>query len=325
MVKYVVKRVLEIIPVIIIVAIIIFTIMYFCPGDPAEIIAGAGATGEEKEYIRESMGLNRPFMIQLGEYLYKTFLRLDFGSSYITGLTVWSELQTRMPKTLLLATLCLVGQVIIGIPLGIAAAQHQGKAIDYLCMFIAMIGVSIPTFWLAQELILGFTLQLNWLPGYGTDSWKSWILPVISGMFSGVAMQARQSRSSMLECIRSDYVRTARAKGLPERTITFKYVLPNGMIPILQVIGQSFGGSLGGTVIIENVFAIAGIGTYISQGITNRDYPVVRGSVVFLSIWFCLIMLLVDLAFAFVDPRIKAQYENASVRKKVKKGGSANA
>ena len=177
-------------------------------------------------------------------------------------------------------------------------------------MLIALLGVSVPNFWLAMELIILFSLKLGLLPSHGIGGIEYWILPIFCNCFGGIAMQARQTRSGMLECIRSDYVVTARAKGLSEKKILYRYALPNAMIPLIQTIGDGFGTALGGTVIIENVFSIPGVGTYMTAAVNMRDYPIIRGSVVILAIAFSLVMLLVDCTFAFVDPRIKAQYEN---------------
>jgi peptide/nickel transport system permease protein len=202
----------------------------------------------------------------------------------------------------------------IGVPLGVNAAVHQGGMWDSVSMVVALAGVSMPAFWVALLLILLFSLHLGWLPSVGYISVKHYILPCIANSFSSLAMQARQTRSSMLEVIRSDYITTARAKGLPERTVVFGHALPNAIIPVLTIAGTNFGKMLGGTVVVETIFSIPGIGSYMISGVNGRDYPVVQGSVIFLAIMFSLIMLLVDLLYAAVDPRIKAQY----FRKKVK-------
>lgn len=325
MIKYILKRLLYMIPVILCVAILIFTIMFFCPGDPARSVLGSEATEVDIAQMREDMGLNDPFLVQLGRFLYELILKGDIGDSYISGLPVWDEIVIRLPRTLIFAISVLVIEFVVGTPLGVSAAIHQNGWGDRICMLVALLGVSIPGFWLAMELVILFALKLRWLPAYGMDSVACWILPVICNSFGGIAMQARQTRSGMLECIRSDYVTTARAKGLPERTILYKYALPNAMIPLIQTMGDGFASALAGTVILENVFSIQGMGTYLTQGITQRDYPVVRGCVVVLAIAFSIVMLLVDLAFAFVDPRIKARYERQSTRRDVGRRQKANA
>jgi peptide/nickel transport system permease protein len=202
----------------------------------------------------------------------------------------------------------MIVSVIIGIPLGIVAAVHQGRWQDNVSILISMLGISIPGFWLALMLILLFSVKLGWLPAYGIGGWEYYVMPVLSNCLGTVAMNARQTRSAMLDVIRSDYVTTARAKGVSERNVIYKHALPNAMIPIITLLGTGFGSSLGGTVIVESIFVMPGIGTYITSAISSLDYPAVRGSVVILAIAFSFIMLAVDLIYAFVDPRIKAQY-----------------
>ncbi len=320
MIKYILKRILLLIPVVIAVAIIIFTIMYFVPGDPADIILGSTATDAQRTELYEQLGLDQPYIVQLGQYLYDTFIKFDLGSSGINKTPVLDELLSRLPNTLIFALSSMVIQIIIGIPLGIYAATHHNKAGDYICMFIALAGVAIPSFWLALLLMLLFGVNLGWLPVKGVDSWTGWILPIFCGALSPMAQMARQTRSSMLEVIRADYVDTAKAKGMSRNTVIYKYAFPNGLIPVVQTLGNAFGTSLGGTLIIETVFSIPGVGLYLQQGITNRDRPIVQGSVVLLSILFSIVMLLVDIAFAFIDPRIKAQYtsKNSHRRKRAK-------
>lgn len=308
MAKYIMKRILWLIPVILGVAILIFTIMYFVPGDPAAIILGQSATQQQIEELRESMGLNDLYIVQLGRFLRDTFLRFDLGNSYVNNVSVTTGLLERFPKTAIIAIISCILQVVIGIPLGVTAAVYHNKWQDRVCVVGAMIGISIPSFWLASMMILLFSFHLGILPAFGTDSWTSYIMPCFCAALAGIATQTRFTRTYMLEQIRSDYVVTARAKGMPEGTIRYGHALPNTLIPLVTGIGGSLGAALGGTVIIENVFSIPGIGQYMVNAIGNRDYPIVRGSVVVLSIMFGIIMLLVDIAYSFIDPRIKAQY-----------------
>lgn len=316
MIRYVLKRILLVIPVVLLVAVVVFTVMYFSPGDPVELILGVGASEEAKTALREQLGLNEPFFIQLGNYMVNTFIHFDLGNSYVNGKAIGAELMLRFPKTLTLAMFAIVLELVIGIPLGMVAAVHRGKWLDNLCMVLALIGVSVPSFWFALQLMLIFAQKLKWLPAYGVTDWKGWILPVIVCSLRGIAQMARQARSSMLEVIHSDYMDTARAKGLSEGNILVRYALPNALIPLIQTAGNSFGTSIGGTVVIENVFSIAGIGQYMVQAVSGRDYAVIRSSVVVLSIVFCVIMLIVDILFAFVDPRIRAQYEGSGKRRR---------
>jgi peptide/nickel transport system permease protein len=200
-------------------------------------------------------------------------------------------------------------QIVIGIPLGVTAAVHHNGFADRLCMFIALLGVSIPSFWLGLMLVRLFALNLGILPAYGVGGIQYFIMPCICNSFAGIATQARQTRSSMLDVIRSDYISTARAKGVSERDVIYKHALPNALIPVITVLGNGLANIFGGAVVIETVFSIPGIGMYMTSAIGNRDYPVVRGCVVLLAIVFSFVVLLVDLVYAFVDPRIRAQFE----------------
>jgi len=313
--KYIIKRLLLMIPVVLGVAIVIFTIMYFVPGDPATIILGSNATQMELEAKRAELGLNQPYLIRLGKYMSDVFLHADFGTSYINNTSITAELLTRLPRTLLLGIISIALSLIIGVPLGISAAVHQGSWMDSFCMFIALIGVSMPTFWVALLLVILFALKLGWLPAMGIGGIQYYILPCIANCFGGLATQARQARSSMLEVIRSDYITTARAKGVSEHNVIYKHALSNALIPIVTVAGTNLAHMFGGSLIIEQVFSIPGIGSYMITAVNSRDYPVVEGCVIFLAITFSIMMLLVDLAYAYIDPRIKSQYESGKAGK----------
>ncbi|MBQ6489744.1 MAG: ABC transporter permease [Solobacterium sp.] len=317
--RFVLKRILQMIPVLLMVAVLIFTILYFVPGDPAQIMLGSTATKYELEQMREQLGLTRPFLVQLGDFLYQTFIKFDLGKSYLTGAPVGTEIAARLPRTLILGVASMVLAFGIGIPLGITAAIHQNGWGDRISMIIALLGVSIPTFWLALMFVLLFALKLRWFPSSGIGGFKYYVLPTVSLCFGGLATQARQSRSSMLEVIRADYVVTARAKGLSEREVIMRHALPNALNPIITLAGNNLAVIFGGSIVIENVFSFPGIGQYMITAINQRDYPIVRGCVVMLAIVFAVIMLLVDIAYAFNDPRIKARYENSGRKTKVKK------
>ena len=297
--RYILKRLLWMIPVMLGIAILIFSIMYICPGDPAASMLGTGATQVQIEAKREELGLNDPYIVRLGRYL----------RDVIDGL------MERVKYTLVIAISCMLLQIFIGTPLGIIAATHRNGIADRICMFIAMLGVSVPAFWLALMMVVVFSVKLGWLPAFGVGGFKYYIMPCLANCLAGVATQARQTRSSMLEVIRSDYVTTAKAKGLSEREVLLKHALPNALIPIITIVGNGMGMMLGGTVVIENVFSIPGIGSYMTSAINSRDYPIVMGGVLLLGLIFSLIMLLVDVVYAFVDPRIKAQYEGKKRRK----------
>ncbi len=310
MINYIIKRLLTLIPVVIAVAIVIFTIMYFVPGDPAKNILGQDATEEQLQRERELLGLADPYFVQLGKFLYQLFIKLNPGTSWLSGFPVMTELRVRIPRTLLLSFLTMALGVAVGIPLGVTAAVNQNKLPDKLCMIGSMTFISIPDFWLALEAVILFGLRLHWLPTFGMSSWKCWILPVVCGSLPGIASNARQTRSAMLEVIRSDYVATAKAKGLAPGAIKYKHALPNALIPLITMMGGHLARCLGGSMILENIFSMPGMGMYLTTGITQRDYPVVRSVVVILAIVFGVVMVLVDIVYAFVDPRIKAIYEN---------------
>lgn len=306
--RYILKRILWLIPVILGVCVFIFTIMSFVPGDPAAITLGPGATAAEIAVKRAELGLDQPFAVRLLTYMRDVFLRFDFGRSYITGNRITTELLQRLPKTAVIGFTSMFLAILIGVPLGINAAVHQNGLADRICMVLALVGISVPVFWLALMMVIAFSLHLRWLPSSGISSWTGYILPCIASSFGGMASLARQSRSSMLEVIRSDYITTARSKGVSEREVIYKHALPNALIPIITIAGNKLALVFGGSVVIENVFSIPGIGTYMVNAVNNRDYPVVMGSVLFLAVVFAAVMVVVDLVYAYVDPRIKARY-----------------
>lgn len=308
--KYISKRILWLIPVIVGVTFLIFTIMFFIPGDPVAIMLGSSATQAEIEQAREMLGLNGSYLHRFWNYASGVFLRFDLGTSFQYGTSVTADMLTRFPRTFTLAVASMLISICVGVPLGVIAATHQNTVSDRASMIIAMFGVSMPSFWLAILLVLLFSMKLGLLPSYGIGGLKFYILPAIANSFGGIAGFARQTRSSVLECIRADYVTTARAKGVSEKKVLMGHILPNSMIPIITYAGTQFSGLLGGAIVIENVFTIPGIGTYMVQAINYRDYGAVQGSVIFSAITFSVVMLIVDVIYAYVDPRIKAQYEN---------------
>ncbi len=318
MLKYIVKRVLLMIPVILCVTILVFTMMQMAPGDPAEVILGSTATAEQIDELRQEMGLNDPYIVQLGRYMKNVFLHFDFGNSYVTNISVGTELLNRFPKTLTFAIWGMVLSLALGIPLGVTAAVHHNTAVDYGSMALALIGTSLPGFWFALLLIMLFSQKLGWLPAYGIGGIQYWILPIASTAFAGVTTMARQMRSGMLEVINSDYITMAKAKGVKQKSVIYKHALPNALIPVITVAGMSFGTSLGGTLIAETIFSIPGVGVYIVNAVNNRDYTVVQGGVILLAITFSIIMLVCDLLFAAIDPRVKAQITGGKKRSKKK-------
>ena len=314
MLRYVVKRLLLLIPVLLSVAILIFTIMYFVPGDPAQIKLGPTATADEIADMREIMGLDRPYLVRLSEYLSDVFIHFDFGTSLISNTPIKATILERLPRTLLINLVSIFFGSIVGTALGIFAALKQNKWGDTVSMIIALVGVSMPGFWFALMLILLFSVKLNWLPSFGIGGIKYYILPWIAASMNMIAILARQARSSMLEVIRSDYIKTARAKGVSRRAVIMKHALPNAMIPILTVIGSSLGTAVGGNLIVESVFSIPGLGLFMINSINNRDYPGIQASVLFTSMCVTVMMLLVDLMYAAIDPRIRASFASGKKR-----------
>lgn len=308
MAKYIIKRIIMCILVVICASIVIFTIMYFVPGDPIEIMMGANATVEQKEAMRKELGLNEPYLVQLGSFLYNAFIKFDLGVSYTYNAPITAEMLKRFPRTLLIGVLGILIDVIVSIPIGIYAALKQGKWQDRASTVFAMVCVSIPDFWFALMMVILFSQKLKILPSYGIGGPQYYVMPVIASALAGIGGLLRQTRTSMLDVIKSDFVTTARAKGVAEREVIMKHMLPNALIPVITVIGGHFGRCIAGTVIIEQIFSIPGIGAYMMSAINSRDYPVVRGGVIILALITSVIMLIVDLVYALIDPRIKAQY-----------------
>lgn len=306
--KYVLKRILLLIPVLLGVSLLVFAIMSLTPGDPAQLILGENAPKEAVLKLREEMGLNDPFLVQYFRFVGKAVLG-DFGRSYTTGREVFGEIFARFPNTLILAVIGIIISVCIGIPIGIISATRQYSFLDSFSMVIALLGVSMPVFWLGLMLILTFSVKLGWLPSGGFDGLKSIILPAVTLGVGSAAIITRMTRSSMLEVIRQDYIRTARAKGVAEKVVINKHALKNALIPIITVVGLQFGHLLGGAVLTESVYSWPGVGRLMVDAIRQKDTPTVLAAVVFLAAAFSVVNLLVDILYAYVDPRIKSQYK----------------
>ena len=315
MIKYILRRILLIIPVLLGAVIVVFTINYFSTSDPAMIKLGLSASDPVKlAAMRETMGLNRPYIVQLADYVWK-LLHGNLGSSYVYSKTVWELLGGRIPNTLKLGLGAMVISVCVGIPLGLAAALHQNSAIDYITTSFAVIMNAIPGFLVGVLLMLIFALKLGWFPVSGAEGFKSFVLPVIAAGIGPITQNARMTRSSVLEVIRQDYVRTARAKGIAERKIITQHVLKNSLIPILTMVGSGLGTCLAGSILVEMIFNIPGMGMLINSSIMAKDFITVQGCVVVSAIVVALANLLTDLAYAAVDPRIKAQYTAGSKKR----------
>lgn len=311
--RYILKRLLITIPTILIIAVAIFTLLYFTPGDPARMILGDEATTEEVESYREYLGIDRPYIVQLGDYLYKLFIKFDLGKSWVYQTNITSEIAARLPRTFAISMYSLLIGALCGIPLGVVAATHQGGTADKIVLVVSSVMHCVPGYVIALLLIIVFALNLHWLPAYGIGGFKYYVLPCTCILLSSFSGLSRSMRTSMLEVIRSDYVMSAKAQGYSTRKVWYRHALPNALIPIATQLGGQFAGALGGTMILETIFSIPGMGLYIQSAIGSRDIPVITSTVVFLAIWFCLVMLLVDILYAVLDPRIKAQYEAQSM------------
>lgn len=313
MYKYILKRLLMMIPVLLGVTFIVFFIMNVSPGDPAAMILGDQASAEALAMKREELGLNDPLLVRYFNFIVN-LLHGDLGTSYKNSLSVWDQVMQRFPNTAILALSGMCVALIIGIPTGIISAKKQYSFMDNCSMILALIGVSMPVFWLGLLLVIVFSLNLGWLPSQGMgeggmDLVKSLILPAITLGTMSAATITRMTRSSMLEVIRQDYVSTARAKGVSERTVTFRHMLRNALIPIVTAVGLQFGQLLGGSMLTETVFSWPGLGRLMVDSIKSKDIPLVLGSVVFMAVMFSIVNLVVDIIYAFIDPRIKSQYK----------------
>lgn len=315
MLRYVFKRLLMLIPVLLGVSFIIFSMMYFTPGDPAKVILGDLATQEDLELFREEHGLNDPFFVQYVNYMKGVITKGDLGTSYTTKQSVLKEILERFPTTFFLAGISILLAVVIGISCGILSATKQYSVIDHICNGLSLVGVAMPNFWQGMMMIIVFSLILGWFPPSGFSTPIQWVLPAVTIGTSQAANIMRMTRSSMLEVIRQDYIRTARAKGQKESVVIWKHALKNALIPVITVIGLSFGRLLGGAVLTESIFSIAGLGKLMVDSIKVKDYPTVQGGVLFIAFVMCMVNLLVDILYTVVDPRIRSQF--ADKRKRV--------
>ncbi|MDR1873579.1 MAG: ABC transporter permease [Synergistaceae bacterium] len=307
MLRYIFKRIVFLVPVLLGVSILIFVIIHLAPGDPAETLLGPSATAQDLAELREQLGLDKSLVLQYFTFLTNT-LKGDFGRSIRTNNSVLEELLDRFEPSLMLAIFSMTLAVAAGIPLGVLAALRQNTWVDTLCNFVALLGFSLPGFWLGLMLMLLFSIMVPILPSSGYGEWKQLIMPTVVLATNTTAVIARMTRSSMLEVVRQDYVRTAKAKGLNGRLILLRHIMSNVLIPVVTVVGLHFGHMLGGVVITETVFSIPGVGRLIIDAIRFQDYPVVQGGILFFAFCLSLVNLGVDLIYALLDPRIKAQY-----------------
>jgi peptide/nickel transport system permease protein len=332
--RYIAKRLLNLIPVLLGITLLVFAFLHLIPGDPAVTMLGDRATPDRVAALRERLGLNQPLPLQYLTFLWN-LVRLDFGTSIISGVPIAQEIRVRWPATFELSLAAMSIASIVGIPAGVLAAVRKNSAVDNLTMSGSLLGVSMPVYWLGLLLIYLFAVNMSWLPPSGRlsidtgfsfkpitgfyvldallqldfkalkDVLAHLILPAVTLGTIPLAIVARITRSAMLEVLSQDYIRTARAKGLLERWVIFKHALKNALLPVVTIVGLQFGTLLGGAILTETIFSWPGIGSWIYEGILNRDYPVVQGGVVFVAVAFVLINLLVDLSYAFLDPRIQ--------------------
>lgn len=308
MLKYIIRRALLMIPILFAVTFLVFTILEYTPGDPGRIMLGATAPQEEVDAWNQKLGVDKPFMERFISYVKGIVTEFDFGISYRTRQPVVEEIMKRFPYTLCVAFFSVLGAAMIGVPIGVMMAAKRNMLVDRTVNIIAMICAAIPSFVLALGLIYVFAIRLKWFPSYGAKSWKHFVLPLITIIVPSSVGYMRQTRVTMLETIRMEYITMARSKGIPENRVIFVHALKNAMIPIVTSILSGFAGMLGGTMILETVYGIPGLGLYILQGIQMKDVPITMASTIFLAAIFTFTMLLLDILYAVIDPRIKNRY-----------------
>ena len=305
--KYVLKRLLWMIPVVIGVSLIIFFVLNITPGDPGTFILGGGGTQDDVDRINKELGYDLPAWQRYFKYM-GGVIRFDFGRSYMTNLRVTQQIFAKAPVSIRIAFLGIFGSLLIGIPIGVLSAVKQYSLFDVIPTFLAIFLAAAPTFWVGLMLMWLFSVHLGWLPTQGILSPKGYVLPMIVLSLTYGAQIMRFTRSSMLETIRQDYVRTAKAKGASRQSVIWNHALGNALLPVITVTGNQFGALLGGAIVTETLFGIPGLGTFIVEGVKQKDIPVVMGGTISLAILFSFVMLLMDLIYAYVDPRIKAIY-----------------
>jgi len=308
MYRYVINRLLFLIPTVLGVIFIIFMVMSITPGDPARALLGDAAPQIQVDSLNHQLGYDLPFLEKYTRYVYQVAVHQDFGVSYFTKQSVFEEVWPRYKVTMGLAFIGVILSSLIGIPFGIYTAVRQYSLWDTIPSLIAFFAASIPSFVLGMLLLYLFSLKLNWLPSYGIESFASYIMPALAVAIPPAAMNLRFTKSSMLECIRQDYVRTARAKGASERTVIWKHALKNALLPVVTNVGMSLGNLICGAVVAEKLFSIPGIGSLIVDRITYKDEPVIIAGTILIAVCFTVVMLIVDLIYAYIDPRIRAKY-----------------
>lgn len=304
MLRYLVKRIIEVIPTLILVVTFVFFFVRLIPGDPAQLVAGPQATLEDIEVVRESLGLNEPIPTQFAKYV-TGLLQGDLGTSLRTKRPVLVEISNRYANTVKLTLMSLAWSSVAGILLGVWSGKHRSKWQDYTGMTVAVSGLSMPSFWIGFMLIIVFSVNLGWFPTTGAESLKNLVLPAFTLGTSVAAVVARFTRSSLIEVLKEDYIRTARAKGIREKAVVWKHAFRNSMISVVTVIGLQFGFLLGGSVVTESVFAFPGLGSLLIESVNYRDYPAIQSLILIFSLHFIIINLLVDVLYAVLNPEIQ--------------------
>jgi peptide/nickel transport system permease protein len=302
--RYLIRRILLTIPVLLGVATLVFSLIHLVPGDPAQAMLGEGASDADVADLRSRLGLDRPLLEQYGRFM-RGALRGDLGLSFRTGQSVTSAILERVPATVELALASMAVAMVVALPLGIIAAVRRGTATDHAAMTLALAGISIPNFWLGPMLAIIFAVQLGWLPVSGRGGWESLVLPAISLGAALAAILARMTRASLLEELRELYVRAARARGVSRSRAILRHALRNSLIPLVTILGLQFGAVLTGAVITETIFAWPGIGRLLIQSISFRDYPLVQGCILLIAVTYVTVNLVTDLLYGVLDPRIR--------------------
>ncbi|MFO7275185.1 MAG: ABC transporter permease [Bacillota bacterium] len=307
MLRYAARRLLLMLPVLFGVTLLVFLLFHLTPGDPVRAILGQEAQGlsaEDIERLRHQLGLDRPWHVQYLDFLGRA-VQGDLGRTFRGERPVAGEIAARFPTTLRLTVISLTAAGLVGVPLGVIGAVRRNRWADHLVTLLALLGVSMPTFWVGIMLMQLFALELRILPPSGTGTWRHMVLPSATVALASIAFIARMTRSSLIEALREDYVRTARAKGVAERRVVFRHALRNAFIPVLTTLGLEFGSLLGGAVVVESVFSLPGIGRLTVDAIKGRDLPLIQGTILFVAVVFSLVNLIVDLGYAGLDPRIR--------------------
>lgn len=308
MAKYIAKRLLQIIPTFLLLTLLVYTILSLSPADPALMRLGTGATQEAIDEIHHELGLDQPLLVRYGKYMWDLFTKGEMGKSWVMQTSVKKNFIERLPNTLILTALALLLTSVVGIVAGVFAAVNQNSAGDCITMILAMLIISLPNFFLSLICQIFICLKLKWLPVAGAGSFQHFILPAIMLAASRVAGQIRLTRSSMLDVLGQDYVRTAYAKGCSKFQAVTYHALRNGLLPVITGIGNQVGGLVAGAVTVETIFAIPGVGSMLVNAVRSSDIPEVMGPIIFISLLVCIVNLLVDFLYAVVDPRVKLQY-----------------